>query len=479
MKSARIGFSFATAGEAVLDCLANAGATWTVGSHSKAGANEFVEEGAGKIIRAINATAEIYDEPFTDELGATDIQVTKIKFPNGSRILALPANPRTMRGFPGNVILDEFGHHEGSYAIWAAASRQVALGHKVRILSTPNGEQGKFFDLAREFGLTDGVPPEPNPVRRGPWSWHWVDVHMAIAEGCPINLEEMRELYRGDEETFQQEFLCRFLQATGAWLPLELIAAAEDNGATLDLPEAFRAQGRTAAGIDVGRSGDRTSMWLDEYIGDVAWTRMILRLHNVPFFSKDGERLRNDQARILLPFVRLADRTAMDSTGIGLGLFEFLSSKVGGRVMGVNFSGAVPRGEGVPAGYMSTSGSVKIKTDLAVRMKQRFEQGKNRIPRDLETRQELQAVKREYSGGAIRFDAPRVEIDTAVAGGPKRKVFAHADSFWAKALADLAGSESGIAVELAVGERTASGILAERESGTNGRSSAYAAAGGW
>jgi phage FluMu gp28-like protein len=64
-------------------------------------------------------------------------------------MLALPANPRTARGYPGNAILDEFGHHEDSYAIWAAVARQVALGHKLRVLSTPNGEQGKFFDLAQ------------------------------------------------------------------------------------------------------------------------------------------------------------------------------------------------------------------------------------------------------------------------------------------------------------------------------------------
>jgi phage FluMu gp28-like protein len=302
---------------------------------------------------------------------------------------------------------------------------------------------------------------------------------MAIAEGCPIDLGEMHELYRGDEETFEQEFLCKFLTAAGAWLPLELIAGAEDESASMELPPNFSAANRTAMGIDVGRSGDRTLAWLDEYIGDVAWTRMVLRLHNVPFFSADGERRRNDQARILLPFVRLADRTAMDCTGIGLGLFEFLESKCGGRVMGVNFGGTVPRGENVPAGYMSKSGSVKIKTDLAVRMKQRFEQGKNRIPRDPGIRQELQAVKREYSGSAIRFDAPRIELDTAVAGGAKKKAFAHADAFWAKALADLAASGSGISVDLRVAEHTNSALLSERESGIQGRESAFLAAGGW
>jgi len=160
----------------------------------------------------------------------------------------------------------------------------------------------------------------------------------------------------------------------------------------------------------------------------------------VPFFTPDGEFATNDQAHLLMPWVKLADRTAMDSTGIGLGLFEFLAAKVPGRVMGLNFSGSVPKGEDVPSAYQTASGSVKIKTDLAVRLKQRFEQGRNRIPHDLQIRQELQAVKKEYSGGAVKFDAPRIEVDTATAGGKKKKVYAHADSFWAKAMADFAAA---------------------------------------
>jgi phage FluMu gp28-like protein len=465
VKSARIGFSFATAGEAVLDCLEHPQTTWTIGSHSAAGSQEFVEEGAGKIIRAINATAEIWDEPFSDELGATDIQVKKIRFPNGARILALPANPRTMRGFPGNVVLDEFAHHEGSYAIWAAASRQVALGHKLRMLSTPNGEQGKFYDLAHEFGLDAGVAPETNPVKRGPWSWHWIDIYQAIAEGCPISVEDMRELYRGDDDTFAQEFLCLFLKAVGAWLPLELIARAEDTGATLDWPAGYVPGGPLYLGIDVGRDGDRTVAWLDEAVGDVAWTRAVKRMHNVPFFTPEGAKFGNDQARMLLPLVRMATRTAMDSTGIGLGLFEFLAAECPGKVMGVNFGGSVPAGENLPAAYGTQAGMVKIKIDMAVRMKQRFERALNRIPHDLEIRQELQAIKKEYSGGAIRFDAPRIEIETAVAGAKKKKAYAHADSFWAKALADLAATQATPAAFSGMAENEGAARFGQRRAG--------------
>lgn len=458
VKGARIGFSFGTALEATLDCLARP-TTWTVLSASQMQSKEFIEEGVAKIVRAIQATAEIFEEPFTDELGATDIQTIIVRFPNGSRIMALPANPRTARGYPGNAILDEFAHHEQSYAIWAAVSRQILLGHKIRILSTPNGRQGKFYDLAREFGLIDGVAPPQNPFRQGPWSCHWVDARMAIAEDCPINMKEAEELYKGDRETMQQELFCVFLEAVGAWLPLELIAQAESDGATLDWPPGYAPVGPVYLGFDVGRSGDRSCLWADEMIGDVAWTRMVKWMHGVPFFT--AEKI-NDQARIVLPWVKLATRTAMDATGIGLGLFEFLAAECPGRVMGVNFGGSISsEKQGVRSVGAET---VKVKTDMAVRIKKRFEMGRNRIPHDNDIRQELQAVKKEYSGNAVRFDAPRIEIESAA--GQKRKAYSHAEAFWAKALADLAASGSACSVELrSAGRPTAAAqLVSSRES---------------
>jgi phage FluMu gp28-like protein len=436
VKSARIGYTFGTMGEIVLDCIEKPNTTWTVLASSKAVAVEGIDA-AQKIRQAMGAVAEMYEEPFADDLGLTTETQTRMQYPNGARIIALAANPRTARGYPGNAFLDEFGHAPDSYAIWAAIARQVALGHKLRVASTPNGEQGKFFDLAKEFGVAEGVAPEINPVRKDSWSWHWEDVHMAVAEGCPINVDEMRNLFR-DTDSFSQEFLCVFLKAVGAWLSLELISRAEDSGATMEWPSGYIPMGPLYAGIDVGREGDRTILWLDEMVGDVAWTRMVLRIHSTPFFSPDGEFARNDQAHMLLPWVRLANRTAMDSTGIGLGLFEWLAARCPGHVMGLNFSGSIDAEKS--AAVSKGAQNVKIKTDLAVRLKQRLEQGRERIPHDAQIRQELQAIKKEYSGGAVKFDAPRIEVDTAVAGGKKKKVFAHADSFWAKAMADFAAA---------------------------------------
>jgi phage FluMu gp28-like protein len=143
----------------------------------------------------------------------------------------------------------------------------------------------------------------------------------------------------------------------------------------------------------------------------------------------------------LEPYIGLVDRVALDATGLGIPLYEYFSSKYPAKIMGVNFGGSVKRadlGEGAAARGLAEN--VKIKTDMAVRMKRRFEQRKNRIPRNMDIRQELQAIKREQSaGGGITFDAPRIELDTP--GGGKRKVYSHAEAFWAKAMCDLAAAQ--------------------------------------
>ncbi|MCU1311833.1 MAG: putative bacteriophage portal protein, partial [Candidatus Angelobacter sp.] len=424
VKSARIGFSFGTGIEAILDCIER-GSTWTVLSASKPNSVEFVDM-AAKSVKAIGAVSEYYEEEFADEMGASDILVQRIQFANGGRIIALPANPRTARGYPGNAILDEFAHAPDSYAIWAAVARQVALGHKLRVLSTPNGEQGKFFDLAKEFGLSEGVEPSSNPVRNEDWSWHWVDVHRAIAEGCPISERSMRNLFK-DDALFSQEFLCVFLKALGAWLSLELIAAAEDDNATTEFPAGWVQSGRLTAGIDVARHHDQTVMWIDEHIGDIAWTRAIIVLHAMPFFGKDGKP---GQAELLDPYIKMCDRVAIDSTGIGSGLYDYFDAKHRAKMMGVNFAGSTDKG-------------VRIKTEMALLMKKELERQRFRIPRDPQIRQELLAIKREATSTGVKFDAPRIEVETGVSAGPKKKMYAHADRFWAKAMSALAAGMIG------------------------------------
>jgi phage FluMu gp28-like protein len=237
------------------------------------------------------------------------------------------------------------------------------------------------------------------------------------------SVAEMRDLFK-DEDTFAQEFLCVFIKAAGSWIGLDLIAAAEDAGATIEYPAGYIPIGPLFGGIDVARDRDKTVFWLDEKIGDVAWTRMVIRLHATSFPK---------QHELLHPWAAMTTRSAIDSTGMGVALYDYLNESCRGRMMGINFAGTNDNG-------------VKLKTDLAVRLKNRMEKRLNRIPYDAEIRQALMAIKREATSTGVKFDAPRIEIDSPAAGGQKRKRYGHADEFWAKALADLAAASAPAAV---------------------------------
>jgi phage FluMu gp28-like protein len=125
----------------------------------------------------------------------------------------------------------------------------------------------------------------------------------------------------------------------------------------------------------------------------------------------------------------MTTRTAIDSTGMGIALYDLLDQTNGGKLMGVSFGGTNDNG-------------VRLKVDLAVKFKRVLEAAHFRIPYDNQVRVELQSIKREATSTGVTFDAPRIELESAVAGGAKRKVFAHADRFWAAALAEHA-ADSG------------------------------------
>src|ERR1051325_10488237 len=72
------------------------------------------------------------------------------------RIKILAANPRTARGFSGDLILDEFAFHEDSTAIWSAAEPILSskADYLCRIASTPNGKHNQFYRMCTD-GLYD------------------------------------------------------------------------------------------------------------------------------------------------------------------------------------------------------------------------------------------------------------------------------------------------------------------------------------
>jgi len=93
--------------------------------------------------------------------------------------------------------------------------------------------------------------------------------HEASAEEISSFLTDCRDI-AGDEETYQQEYMCVAIDEATAWLTWEMIVSAEHPDA--GKPELY-AGGPCFVGNDIGRRRDLSVIWVLEKVGDVLWTR--------------------------------------------------------------------------------------------------------------------------------------------------------------------------------------------------------------
>lgn len=398
MFARQTGKTFSTGGECADDCFQgwaeDRRARWVILSRGERQAAEMMTE----VIKPFTqAFYEVYNtllkggEPRFEEgefrapqeKGPDAVyKALEVKFPNGSRITALPANPDTARGFSANVILDEFAFHAKSREIWAALFPVISrTGLKLRVISTPNGKGNKFFEL---MTAEDSV-----------WSRHTIDIYEAVRQGLDRDIDMLR---RGmaDADAWAQEYELKWLDEASAWLPYDLIAGVEHPLA--GLPAAYQG-GPCFVGIDIAARRDFFVIWVLEQVGDVLWTREVIARRRITFAEQD--RLLDE----VVNRYRVV-RIAMDQTGMGEKPVEDAKRRHGEtRVEGVLFT---------PANRL----------DIATALKERFEDRTLRIPAgDVTLRADLHAIKSQVGLTGAR----RLIADDDTDG--------HADRFWAAALA--------------------------------------------
>ena len=286
-----------------------------------------------------------------------------------------------------NVFLDEFAFHQDSHKIWAALFPVISAGHKLRITSTPNGKENKFYEL-----MTD-------PALDGLWSRHRIDIHEAVRQGLPRDINLLR---RGlnDDDAWAQEYEIQWLDEASAWLPFDLIVSAEDELA--GLPSAYQ-RGPCYVGVDIAARNDLFVIWVLESVGDILWTREMIVRKRISFAEQDT----------LLDEVFRRYRVVkcyMDQSGMGEPQLEGARRRHGSRVEGILFSQA-------------------SKVAMATVGKQAFEDRKIRIPTDdTALRSDLHQLKKEVGPTGI----PRFIAEHTSNG--------HADRAWACFLACYAAS---------------------------------------
>ena len=414
MWSRQTGKTFTTALEAVLDVLeAEAeGRTsrWTILSVSRDRALDAMDNGVKLHLRAIGAAFTALDVPLAVDELAHVVRIGE----RGSYIRAIAAKPETARGMSDNLILDEFAHHQDNRAIWTALFPVISKpGLKVRVISTPNGVGDKFHEIMSA------------PELAGLWSRHTVTIHDAVAEGLPRDIAELK-LGMNDPDAWAQEFECAFLDnAARAWLPFDLIMAAQSEAAG----DAARYTGGPCfVGMDLAARGDLTVIAVLEVVGAggaglpaiAAPAAASTAASGASPLPQSGSELLICRELIELRGASFAEqlaeldgvmqryrvtRVAIDQTGLGEMPVQEAQRRHGSyRIEGVIFTAA-------------------RKLDMAVALKDRLETRRLLLPPGQALVDDLRSVRAELGPAGI----PRLLAE--------RQGGSHADRFWALALA--------------------------------------------
>ncbi len=484
VKARQIGYSFAATLRAVFKCLEYK-TTWVFLSKGERQSRLLMEK-VQDHIRTCGIVARASESEYFE---GTSLKQLEVRFPNGSVIYGLPANPDTARGYTGHVTLDEFAFHADADKIYAALFPTITRGYGIEVISTPNGTQGKFYELAKAAGLVDGVLgtggwglgekllPTPSTQHPAPntRSLHSCDVYDAVRDGLQIDIALLRSGCE-DESAWQQEFCCQFVSTVENFISPELLAACLSAEASTDIPPSHllaSARGTRSGlatrdsgigqdenrkaksekrqpgvgdnspifdfrfsnfefylGIDIGRRHDRTVFWVDEVrvlgSGDSGLGARRASTQNPAPSTRD----RVTVAKL----VRTMENTPFDEQlryARELLRLEVSPGQPLIRRAAIDATGiGAPLAEALEREFAPRVEPVvftaALKENLAFRTRRRMESRLALLPDTREIRRAFSAVKKFVTpGGNLRFDAARTDAG-------------HADEFWAKALADLA-----------------------------------------
>jgi phage FluMu gp28-like protein len=436
------GKSFEAALEAVDDGMAHK-TMWVILSAGERQSKEVINKCAMHARAYGLAIQELESDFIVDK--DTKYKQLEIILPDGTRIIGLPANPDTARGWSANIILDEFALHRDSREIWKALFPTVTRGYKIRVISTFKGKINKFYELffgAPTLQSYNGKDYEFKGEKGG-WSKHFVNIYQAVEmglelkddQGKPCDPEDLR-LALNDDDAWAEEYECIPSDEVSAFLTHELISSCEDVKADaspvwadmlikaaetnyaeykrskikpplpLDILPNVEFLGELYAGMDIGRKRDLSVIWLDQKIQNVLQPVAVIELRRQPFFV---------QEQVLHTVLSLKGfrRACIDETGIGAQLTEDAQNFFGsGKVEGITFT-------------------PESKETLAVGLKHNLEDRGSVLPASHTVRNSLHSVKKYATTTKhFRFDAERTEAT------------GHADHFWAKSLVVQAASSN-------------------------------------
>jgi phage FluMu gp28-like protein len=354
-----------------------------------------------------------------------------LEFSNGARLTSLPSKPARGRA-RSNVGLDEFAHAQRDRAIYTGSLPVISKGGRLRVGSSPLGASGVFWEV-----YTQSLRPYSGYKRRAtPW-WHVYsfcnNVREAVKLAPELTTAQQVERFGNDRikaifdnmpwEDFSQEYCCLYIDESTAWITWDEIKAAQAlepecymakaiSTLTPEVGEAIESlakaiakggvEGSLAVGVDIGRTRNTTEIYAVGLSTTNTYPlRLAITLDNMEFDDQLGVVLNVLQQ---LPVVSMK----IDQNGIGRNLAENAAKRYPVKVMPENFTN-------------------ETKRVWATDAKMLIQQGRTPLPVDKDIAYQIHSIKRMVTGSNnLVFDTERNEK-------------AHADKFWAWALA-LAGA---------------------------------------
>jgi len=310
----------------------------------------------------------------------------ELKFENGSRILSLPNNPRTIRGKKFTRIYpDELAHYQQDKEIMDALLPSISRGGKATFISTPLGKQGEFYRL---WADADGMSRHEIPFKE-----------------CPDILPRINLIKsKMDIERFKQEYECQFLDETTSMFPYGLIKSCIDDELKNEIPET---QNPIYMGMDFGKKIDSTVIIGIEVTETHIFVRYINEFLPPLIYSNVSEFIKRNFDRWK------PTKIFIDQTGVGEKIIEDLSS-LGSVVIGQVFT-------------------APFKEKIIQNLKVAMQDGKIKIPRNENLINQLHSLEKKISeSGIVRYKHP------------SRGKIQHDDYVWALALA-VYGQENVVA----------------------------------
>lgn len=428
-KSIRIGATYSMAFRAVRrrvqgmgDCL--------ITSVSMPAAREMIEQCRkfNDIFRvAASAIEDVRWGEGVDESGFS------IKYPEGDRIFCFSSNPKAIRSFGGEVMVDEFAFHQDPKEMLKAAGGRAMWGFPVTIWSSHNGADSEWNRmLTEQRGLGE----------KSKWHIRTTTLIDALNQGLLEKINETRGLTLtreefidqtrtacGSEEAFNEECLCQprrggagaigwqFIeQAKKSFDAVRMHIAGDDADAAKAAAEAVVAalgvDEPAALGFDVARTGDLAAIWVNR-------RGTVQRMAALVTFK--GARFPTMFATLCsIMAARHGVVGAGDKTGLGMQICEDLEERFGKfRFIGINFGTAKP--------------------DLGTRLTKMFESGAVELPsgdRWADVYSDLACIRVEpMASGRLHYYESRNPLNKD----------SHCDMAWAAGLALAAAAEEDTA----------------------------------